>query len=118
MPACRPPVPPGFYVIVCEPAPLAGGPDAMFLKDVLRPVVRTSRGGVLISATSIGPVGMVGVVGRLPDGRTHGRVHWFGPVRDVTEAELLADWLAIGGPLAPTPPGLVPSGPERLERMG
>lgn len=93
--------PPGFYAVVCTPALLADRDDNVL--DALRPVVATSRGGVLINAPSRRNRGCVLITGRLPTGDATAPALWIGPVRAATDVEVLADWLAIGGPLAPVP---------------
>lgn len=98
-----PPRPQGFYAVVCTPAPIEDGAD---LLDTVRAVVRHSRGAVLISSATTGRAGMVWVARRLPDGTAVQPAKWFGPISTMADAQLLCDWLAIGGPLAPVPDAL------------
>lgn len=95
------PSPPGFYAIVSMPAPLTDAAGSVL--DALRPVVATSRGGVLMGTETLGYPGQVLVTGRAPDGAPLAPARAFGPVTTATDTEVLADWLAIGGPPAPLP---------------
>lgn len=100
-------LPRGFTAVVCTPAPLVDRPDRgpEALVEALRPVVRHARRAVLI-AFPRGPARFVAVTSRTDTGVDVGPTHWLGPIRTVTEAEALADWLAIGGPRAPISPAL------------
>lgn len=68
-------------------------------------MVRNAREAVLISFPH-GPTGFVAVTSRADTGVSVGATRWFGPIRTSAEAEVLADWLAIGGPVAPLSPAL------------
>lgn len=101
----HPPAARGFYVIVCTPAPLGDARDGVL--DALRPVVSRSRGAVLVSSGDLGPPGTVLVTGRTPDGQAVGPIRWFGLLSSGAQVGALADWLDIGGPLAPLPAEVV-----------
>lgn len=111
--------PRGFAVVVGTPAPLDGaGGD---LIEVLRPIVRHARGAVLMRSSALAP-GQVYVaawdpaartdraIGSRPSGTGAGGITapswWLHAVTDPADAEALADWLAIGGPVAPFPSAL------------